>query len=250
MNDEGSIVSDGSTIIRLESDNVTNSVESASDSVKDAQLSLENQYEELEDYTITSPIDGTVIEKKVKAGDTIDSNAELCTIYDLSYLKMTMNVDELDISKVKVGQDVSITADAVKGKVFTGKVTKINMAGTTTNGVTTYPVEVQIEETDGLLPGMNVSTEIIVNQVNDVVAIPSGAVIRGDMVLVKTGNTSDDPTIPAGYEYVNVETGVSNDQYVEIKSGIEEGDEIAYIYIASANMDMFYGGPEMAVAVG
>ena len=250
VNDEGSIVSDGSTIIRLESDNVTNSVESASDSVKDAQLSLENQYEELEDYTITSPIDGTVIEKKVKAGDTIDSNAELCTIYDLSYLKMTMNVDELDICKVKVGQDVSITADAVKGKVFTGKVTKINMAGTTTNGVTTYPVEVQIEETDGLLPGMNVSTEIIVNQVNDVVAIPVGAVVRGDMVLVKTGNTSDDPTIPAGYEYVNVETGVSNDQYVEIKSGIEEGDEIAYIYIASANMDMFYGGPEMAVAVG
>ena len=225
-------------------------MESASDSVKDAQLSLENQYEELEDYTITSPIDGTVIEKKVKAGDTIDSNAELCTIYDLSYLKMTMNVDELDISKVEVGQDVSITADAVKGKVFTGKVTKINMAGTTTNGVTTYPVEVQIDETDGLLPGMNVSTEIIVNQVNDVVAIPVGAVVRGDMVLVKTGNTSDDPTIPAGYEYVNVETGVSNDQYVEIKSGIEEGDEIAYIYIASANMDMFYGEPEMAVAVG
>ena len=59
---------------------------------------------------------------------------------------------------------------------------------------------------------MNVSTEIIVNQVEDVVAIPVGAVVRGDKVLVKTGNTStDDPTVPAGYEYVNVETGISND---------------------------------------
>lgn len=252
VNDEGSEVSSGSTIIRLESDNVTNSVQSASDSVKDAQLSLENQYETLEDYTIKSPIKGTVIGKKKKAGDTIDSNAELCTIYDLSYLKMVMNIDELDISKVKVGQEVTVTADAVQGQTFKGKVTKINMAGTTTNGVTTYPVEVQIEDTEGLLPGMNVSTEIIVNQVEDVVAIPVGAVVRGDKVLVKTGNTStDDPTVPAGYEYVNVETGISNDQYVEIKSGINEGDEIAYIFSASANMDM-YGGPggEMMVAVG
>ena len=252
VNDEGSEVSSGSTIIRLESDNVTNSVQSASDSVKDAQLSLENQYETLEDYTIKSPIKGTVIEKKKKAGDTIDSNAELCTIYDLSYLKMTMKIDELDISKVKVGQEVTVTADAVQGQTFKGKVTKINMAGTTTNGVTTYPVEVQIEDTEGLLPGMNVSTEIIVNQVEDVVAIPVGAVVRGDKVLVKTGNTStDDPTVPAGYEYVNVETGVSNDQYVEIKSGINEGDEIAYIFSASANMDMYGGyGGEMMVAVG
>lgn len=252
VNDEGSEVSSGSTIIRLESDNVTNSVQAASDSVKDAQLSLENQYETLEDYTIKSPIKGTVIEKKKKAGDTIDSNAELCTIYDLSYLKMTMNIDELDISKVKVGQEVTVTADAVQGQTFKGKVTKINMAGTTTNGVTTYPVEVQIENTEGLLPGMNVSTEIIVNQVEDVVAIPVGAVVRGDKVLVKTGNTStDDPTVPAGYEYVNVETGISNDQYVEIKSGINEGDEIAYIFSASANMDMYGGyGGEMMVAVG
>lgn len=252
VNDEGSEVSSGSTIIRLESDNVTNSVQSASDSVKDAQLSLENQYETLEDYTIKSPIKGTVIEKKKKAGDTIDSNAELCTIYDLSYLKMTMNIDELDISKVKVGQEVTVTADAVQGQTFKGKVTKINMAGTTTNGVTTYPIEVQIEDTEGLLPGMNVSTEIIVNQVEDVVAIPVGAVVRGDKVLVKTGNTStEDPTVPAGYEYVNVETGVSNDQYVEIKSGINEGDEIAYIFSASANMDMYGGyGGEMMVAVG
>lgn len=248
VNDEGALVSDGSTIIRLESDNVTDSVQSASDNVKDAQISLENQYENLEDYTVKSPINGTVIEKLVKAGDTIDAGAKLCTIYDLSYLKMTMNVDELDINKISVGQDVTITADAVEGKTFAGKVTKINMAGTTTNGVTTYPVEVQIDNPDeDLLPGMNVSTEIVVSQADDVIAIPVGAVTRGNMVLVKTGaKTSDDPSIPEGYEYVEVETGISNDSYVEIKSGINEGDEIAYIY-SSGSTDMFYGGPMMAM---
>ena len=247
VNDEGALVSDGSTIIRLESDNVTDSVQSASDNVKDAQISLENQYENLEDYTVKSPINGTVIEKLVKAGDTIDAGAKLCTIYDLSYLKMTMNVDELDINKISVGQDVTITADAVEGKTFAGKVTKINMAGTTTNGVITYPVEVQIDNPDeDLLPGMNVSTEIVVSQADDVIAIPVGAVTRGNMVLVKTGaNSSEDPSIPEGYEYVEVETGISNDSYVEIKSGINEGDEIAYIF--SSSSDMFYGGAMMAM---
>ena len=247
VNDEGALVSDGSTIIRLESDNVTDSVKSASDNVKDAQISLENQYENLEDYTVKSPINGTVIEKLVKAGDTIDAGAKLCTIYDLSYLKMTMNVDELDINKISVGQDVTITADAVEGKTFAGKVTKINMAGTTTNGVTTYPVEVQIDNPDeDLLQGMNVSTEIVVSQADDVIAIPVGAVTRGNMVLVKTGaNSSEDPSIPEGYEYVEVETGISNDSYVEIKSGINEGDEIAYIF--SSSSDMFYGGAMMAM---
>ena len=194
----------------------------------------------LDDYNIKSPIEGTVIEKKVKAGDTIDSGAQLCTIYDLSYLKITMNVDELDISKVSVGQHVTVTADAVQGKTFEGKVTKINMAGNTTNGVTIYPVEVQIDDIDGLLPGMNVSTEIVVNNAEDVIAIPVGAVVRGDSVLVKTGNKSDDPDVPEGYEYVQVETGISDGNYVEIISGINEGDEIAYIQSSGGDM-MFYG---------
>ncbi len=245
VNDEGSQVSPGSTIIRLESDNVTNSVEAAADNVRDSQLSLENQYESLEDYTITSPIDGTVIVKNVKQGDTIDdNNSKLCIIYDLSYLTVTMNIDELDINKIEVGQSVTITADAVENEVFTGEVTKINLNGSTTNGVTTYPVEVRLYDYgDELLPGMNVSTEIIISEANNVIAVPTSAVVRGDMVLVKTGNNSNIEGVPDGYEYVAVETGVSSDNYVEIKSGLEEGDEIAYIYTESDDsMFMMMGG--------
>lgn len=227
--DEGSSVSKGSTIVVLESDSITDSVQSASDNVRDSQLSLESQYDALEDYTIKSPIEGTVISKKIKSGDTIDSGAELCVIYDLSYLKISMNVDELDIGKISVGQKVKITADSIKGEVFEGTVTSINLAGTTTNGVTTYPVEVQIEDYGELLPGMNVDTEIVVDEVQDVIAVPVSAVIRGNKVLVQTGGTSsDDPSIPAGYEYVDVEIGISSDDFIEIKSGINVGDSIAY----------------------
>ena len=232
--DEGTRVSNGSTIIALESSSVRNSVSAAADSVKDAQLSLESQYDNLDDFTIKSPIDGTIISKDQKAGDTIDSNTKLCTIYDLSYLKITMNVDELDISKVSVGQKVQITADAVSGQTFEGKVTSVNLAGTTTNGVTTYPVEVQITDYGDLLPGMNVDTYIVVNEVKDVLGVPAAAISRGNRVLVQTGNKSDDTSIPSGYEYVEVETGVSSDDFVEIKSGINEGDSVAYIETGSS----------------
>ena len=232
--DEGTRVSNGSTIIALESLSVRNSVSAAADSVKDAQLSLESQYDNLDDFTIKSPIDGTIISKDQKAGDTIDSNTKLCTIYDLSYLKITMNVDELDISKVSVGQKVQITADAVSGQTFEGKVTSVNLAGTTTNGVTTYPVEVQITDYGDLLPGMNVDTYIVVNEVKDVLGVPAAAISRGNRVLVQTGNKSDDTSIPSGYEYVEVETGVSSDDFVEIKSGINEGDSVAYIETGSS----------------
>ncbi|MBD9218781.1 MAG: efflux RND transporter periplasmic adaptor subunit [Clostridiales bacterium] len=232
--DEGTRVSNGSTIIALESSSVRNSVSAAADSVKESQLSLESQYDNLDDFTIKSPIDGTIISKDQKAGDTIDSNTKLCTIYDLSYLKITMNVDELDISKVSVGQKVQITADAVSGQTFEGKVTSVNLAGTTTNGVTTYPVEVQITDYGDLLPGMNVDTYIVVNEVKDVLGVPAAAISRGNRVLVQTGNKSDDTSIPSGYEYVEVETGVSSDDFVEIKSGINEGDSVAYIETGSS----------------
>ena len=81
-----------------------------------------------------------MIEKNFKAGDKVDgaSSGTLAVIYDLSYLELEMAVDELDIGKVEVGQEVRITADALEGMTFKGYVDKININGTTANGRTTY----------------------------------------------------------------------------------------------------------------
>lgn len=96
----------------------------------------------------------------------------LCTICDLSYLEMTLNVDELDISDVEVGQIVTITADAVEDTVYTGVVTNVSVAGNTSGGIATYPVTIRIDETDGLRPGMNVDAEIVISSAEDVLAVP------------------------------------------------------------------------------
>ena len=238
---EGQRVSAGTTLVVLQSDDLTDNVQSAADSVRSSQKAIEKQYNNLKDYSIKSPIDGTVITKDYKAGDTIESGTKLCIIYDLSYLKITMNVDELDIGKVSVGQSVKIKADALPDQEFTGRITSVNLAGTTNNNVTTYPVEVQIDDFGDLLPGMNVSTEIIANEVHNVIGVPVSAVSRGNQVLVYTGNKSDDPSVPEGYEYTTVEIGVSNTDYIEIKSGLNEGDQIAYIMQSNYDDSMNYG---------
>jgi HlyD family secretion protein len=151
---------------------------------------MQNTQDQLDNYTIKSPIAGTIIDKEYKAGDTVESGKTLCTIYDLSYLEMTMSIDELDISQVSVGQTVTITADAAEGKTYTGTITKVSVAGTTSNGATSYPVTVRIDDTDGLLPGMNVDAEIVLSEANDVLSVSNAAVSRGNKVLV----TKDSPS--------------------------------------------------------
>ena len=240
----GDSVSSGQRICTITGDSVDNQIENAKNS-------LENAQDRLDDYSVTSPITGTVVEKTVKAGDNVgtgsNSNNTLCIIYDLSYLQMTLNIDELDIDNVEVGQEVNITSDAKEGQTFTGVVTKVSVVGTTSSGTTTYPVTVRIDDTEGLRPGMNVDAEIVLSSADGVLSIPSLAVNRGNTVLI----TSDSPSAvnaleqeaPEGYVYVQVTTGVSDDSYIEITSGLQEGDTVAYLRAASSESgSMMMGG--------
>ena len=236
---EGDSVVKNQAILRLESGSLDDSIRSAELSLRDAQLSLQSTIDQLDNYSITSPIAGTIVEKNYKQGDKLDNSSalsdSLCTIFDLSYLTLTLNVDELDVAKIEVGQEVAVTAEAVEGQSYRGVVTKVNINGTTMGGVTSYPVTVRIDETDGLLPGMNVDVEIEVQSETGVLAVPVSAVERGNRVLVKTGETVegagttlDENGLPVGYEYREVTLGINDDDYIQITSGLEEGDEIAY----------------------
>ncbi len=240
---EGDQVSSGQTLLVLTSDELEDSLQSASDSLRNAEISYENQTEQLDDYTITSPIQGTIVDKNYNAGETTEANQVLCTIYDLSSLTMTLSVDELDISNIAVGQTVSIVADAVEDTTYTGTVTKVSVAGTSSGSATTYPVTIRIDETDGLLPGMSVDATIELASAQDVLAIPSAALNRGNTVLVTADSPSAvngtlvESTAEGGEDYYSVEvtTGVSGDDYIEITSGLQEGDTVAYIPTSSSD---------------
>lgn len=217
---EGDRVSAGRTILTIESSSVSNQVKKSALSVSDAELSLKGLQDDLDQYSISSPIAGKVIQKTVKAGDKVASqqgSTSMAVIADLSALTMTMNIDELDISSVKVGQDVEVTADALENQVFHGVVNKVSVIGTSQNGVTTYPVEVllsDVENTD-LIPGMNVSATIVLEKKDDVLLIPTTAVKRGNKVKM----------LGSGEE-VEIETGIDDGTQVEVLSGLSEGDQV------------------------
>jgi HlyD family secretion protein len=145
-----------------------------------------------------------------------------------------------------VGQRVKITVDAVGDQEYEGVVTRVSVAGSAAQGssyyngssTSTYPVTVRIDEIDGLMPGMNANAEIMIAEADNVLTVPNAAVQRGNYVLV----TADSPSAanavsaeesgmqaPDGYVYVQVELGFSDDDYVEISSGLTEGDIVAYM---------------------
>ena len=230
---EGDAVSKGDILIELTGDDLTESIQSASESLRSAEISMQNQQDNMSNYTITSPISGTIIEKDAKQGDALTSGSTLCVIYDLSYLEMVINVDELQIGALSVGQKVQLTADAVTDKTYVGTVTRVSMKGSSSGGTTTYPITIRIDDTDGLRPGMNANAEIVVAEASNALVVPNAAVIRGGYVLVSkkspsAANAVEDMDAPEGYVYVKVETGVSDDSYTEIKSGLQEDDTVAY----------------------
>ena len=256
--DDADRITAGALIATIENTNLTNSVESARIALENAKLSLDDLYDTLDNYKIKSSIAGKVIQKNSKLGDKIDNtNAQtiMAIISDPSELSFDISVDELDIASIKVGQAVSITADAISGKRFNGHVDNVSEVGTATNGVTTYPVKVIVDAEEGseLIPGMNVDAVITVESRENVLVVPTSAVQRGNIVYVKKdgqskakdenkekenkdgkeakGEDQDNAwmnrNVPDGFEAVRVEVGLSDDNNVEILKGLSEGDVVA-----------------------
>ena len=234
---EGSTVRQNDVLLRITGKDLDKQAQNAADNLRSAELRMSSAERNISHYTIDAPISGTIVDKKVKAGDKLSANdtamQNLCTIYDMSYLEMKLNVDELKIRSLEVGQEVDITADAVPGETYKGVISSILVAGTTANGSTSYPVTVRIDDMGELLPGMNATAKITTASVKNVLALPNAALVRGSYVLVtkdspSAANAETSMTAPDGYVYVKVTTGISDDDYIEVKSGLQEGDTIAY----------------------
>jgi len=236
-------VSNGTSLVHIDSDTVEDNLTSSSLSLRSSALSRQNAQDKLDDYTITAPISGTVVMKNIKAGDKLDNtnmSTEMAVIYDMSSLECELSVDELDIKNVEIGQSVIITSDAVEGRVYHGEVQNVSINGTTSGGVTTYPVTIIITDFDeDLLPGMNIDVEITTSQAKNVIAVPVTSVNRGNIVYVKGQKTDENDKAPEGYKSVKVETGVYNNEYIEIKSGLSVGDVVYTPQIQAQTTNVF-----------
>ena len=234
-------------------------VDSAQSGVEGAQKGVDSAKETLDNYTIKSPIDGEVITKSYKVGDKLGgagmsgtkSATTLATIYDMSAYTFKMAIDETDISKIQVGQRVEITADAIPGETFGGTVTNISLEGSSQGGVSTYPVTVTLDNTEKLLPGMNINAKIVIGSASGALCIPADALMRDNQVYVKDDSVTEAKgEVPAGFRAVTVETGLINGDKVQITSdNIKAGDEV-YVQPkapdTSDSMSMYMNGGQSA----
>ena len=217
--------------------------ESYVEAVENAESNLEVVRKEAENYTILSPVSGVILEKHYKTGDTFgrdNSDRTLMIVADMSAMVFTINVDELDISNISEGQSVTVTADALPGEMFTGTVTSVSRIGQSEYGVTGYPVEITIDDIGNLMSGMNVTAEINVGYAEDVIVAPASAIfMMGDMyyATVVTPGEAEGEEIET---QVQVEVGLHNTDYYEIKSGLNEGDILRDSGISSGGMDEMY----------
>lgn len=186
------------------------------------QISLNNAYEDLQDYSIKAPFDGVVTGLSVSAGDSISRDEVLASVITKDF-KSTISLNEIDAAKVKIGDKASLTFDALDGLKVEGKVSKVATIAEVSQGVVTYEVEIGFDSPSELLkPGMSVLVEIEIESAENVLILPSEAIQEGkngkSFVLIEQNGQ---------VERKAIETGLSDEVNVEIKnSDLKEGDSV------------------------
>jgi HlyD family secretion protein len=195
-------------------------IESAKLTVKQRQNALQDAREKYSDYSAYAPFDGTIAKINIKKYDSVSGGTAIATLIAKQKIA-EISLNEVDVAKVKVGQKVLLTFDAISDLETTGVVGEINSLGTATQGVVYYSVKIIFDtQDDRILPGMSVSANIITNSKIDVLMVPNSS--------IKTqGNTKYVEILENGIpKSLTVETGISNDSFTEIVSGLKENDEI------------------------
>jgi HlyD family secretion protein len=200
--------------------------------VAQAEASLKQLEEQLSYTTVTSPINGVVLSRDVQVGDAVSSILVLgstatlvMTLGDTHQVYVKGKVDESDIGKVYLGQPARIKVQSFPDKTFVGKVTKIAPLGVEKDNVTTFEVQISIENPGGeLKANMTANAEIVLEEHKHVLTIPEQAVIydkdRKASVWVPDAHGKD------GHRVVSVNTGLSNGSRIEITSGLHAGDSV------------------------
>jgi HlyD family secretion protein len=200
--------------------------------VEQAQASLKQLEEQLSYTTVTSPIDGVVLSRDVQVGDAVSSILVLgstatlvMTLGDTHQVYVKGKVDESDIAKVYLGQAARIKVQSFPGRTFAGTVTKIAPLGVEKDNVTTFEVQISIDNAGGeLKANMTANAEIVLEEHKNVLTVPEQAVIydkdRNASVWVPDAHGKD------GHREVSIKVGLSNGSRIEVLSGLHAGDKV------------------------
>ncbi|HAX38696.1 MAG: Efflux transporter, RND family, MFP subunit [Candidatus Azambacteria bacterium GW2011_GWE1_42_9] len=234
---KNAILSGKESLVSVEFD-----VRSAKIQLDKAKDSLLDAQEKLAEYYVRAPFGGVVAKMNVKVGDSsVSTVATMITKQKIAEISL----NEIDVAKVKTGQKVTLTFDAVSNLTITGQVAEVDAVGTVSQGVVTYIVKIAFDAQparpaggdDRIKPGMSVSAAIITEAKPNVLLVPNSAVksqnrtsyveiVDGDdKSLALTANVSG-TILNNSPRRQQIEIGTASDEFTEITSGLNEGDVI------------------------
>jgi macrolide-specific efflux system membrane fusion protein len=192
--------------------------------VTSAALALNKAQDALNGAKLTVPSDGVVITVNIAVGDSSGTGTAI-VIVDPSAMEVNAVVSESDVPQVEIGQQATVSVDALPDIEFTGTVTSLALTGQSSSGVVSYPVVIQIPLPSGVQPrgGMSATATIITEQATNVLIVPNRAI---------TGASTDNPTVTVVTNNVSatraVTIGLVGDSYTEITSGLSYGETVSY----------------------
>ena len=205
--------------------------------VAEAQSALDTALQNLEDVNLYAPFNGIVSRVNIQDGEPVGPEVLAIEVVDPSVIEMDGSMDEIDVLFIRTGAQATVTLDALQGQLLAGEVSTIGSAGTGQQGIVTYPVGIRLQVPPGidLREGLTATASIVLRQEDNVLLVPLQA-IHG---------TFQEPTVMVvnngGIEERPVLLGNSDDFWVVVAGGLEEGEQIV-IESQDASSLGFFGG--------
>lgn len=218
-------------------------VKKAQQQVNSTSVQVDQAKTNLNNAKILAPIAGKVLAVNIKVGEyaSISAVQPAIIVGNSETLQAYININEVDIDQVKLDQKAKLTIDALD-KTVTGKVISIDETGTNTAGIIYYKVRTNIDDTAGMKPGMSVTADLVVNSKSDALIVPAAAVqTKNGKSIVRTTSVDANKVVTAVEKEVT--TGLNNNTYVEITSGLSEGEAVIINYNVQTTTSGFsFGG--------
>ncbi len=218
LSEGGAISADQVEIAKTLVENSRYNLSSADLDVAQAKLALEVANKDLENTKIHAPFSGVVLSSALTKGDLVNKGSSLLTIADISKIKLTAEIDEYDIAKVKIGQKVTITSDSLGDKILSSTVSSISPAAEIVNNISIFKVSAIIDNKENILkPGMSADIAILIKSDKGLI-VPSKA--------VSSIRTRSYIKVFEGGEIVTkkIKTGADNGINIVVLDGLNEGD--------------------------
>lgn len=241
-------VSAGEPLVQVNGENTENTIFDLEQSLQKAQKELEEAEKNAAYANAVAPIDGMVIGLSITPGQEITASATALTISDTNTVTISATVDERNVSYLKVGMGVDLNQ---WGNPSFGTISSVSLSSSVNNGVATYPFTIEADNADGTLQiNSNINYNLTASQSDNCLVLPIQAVrtvgledgTSATVVYLKADSMPDnaielpysDETIPEGFYPVQVEIGIQDNNNVEIKSGVEQGDEVFTQYMTGS----------------